>query len=190
MVESLYITKSKLRRDLLTLFFTNPAKKYYLRELERILKFSAGSIRRELLKYQKDNLFITEKLGNLLFYSLNKKHPLYKEIKSIFFKTSGIVARLKDELKSLKKIDAAFIYGSFAQGKEQYSSDIDIMIIGNPNTSEVVDRLRKLEDKFGREINFVIYTKKEFQAKKSDIEFIKDILKKSKIFLLGDDNAF
>jgi len=38
------ITKSKLREELLTLYFTNPDKKYYLRELERILNFSVGNI--------------------------------------------------------------------------------------------------------------------------------------------------
>lgn len=57
MLESLYITKSKIRQDLLTLFFTNPSQRYYLRELQRILGYSAGSMRREPLKFQKDNLF-------------------------------------------------------------------------------------------------------------------------------------
>jgi len=89
MLENLYITKSKIRQDLLALFFTNPSRRYYLRELERILGYSAGNIRRELLKFQIDNLFNTQKIGNLKYYSINSEHPIYNELKSIVFKTIG-----------------------------------------------------------------------------------------------------
>ena len=55
------ITKSKLREDLLALYFTNPNKKYYLRELERILNFSVGNIRRELIKLKSTGLFLRDR---------------------------------------------------------------------------------------------------------------------------------
>lgn len=187
-MESLYVTKSRVRQDILTLFFSNPSKKYYLRELERLLDYSAGNIRRELLKFMKDDLFLTEKFANLLYYSLNTKHPLYKELKSIILKTSGIIARIKKELSFVKKIKTSFIYGSLANGKTNAASDIDIMIIGNPKTSDIVEKFRTLEEKFGREINFTLYTKKEFIEKKDNTEFIKDVMKKPKIFLVGSEN--
>ena len=69
---NLYITKSKIRQDLLALFFTNSSQRYYLREIQRILGHSAGTIRRELLRFQEDSLFTTKRNGNLLYYSLNK----------------------------------------------------------------------------------------------------------------------
>jgi len=188
MLESFYVTKSRVRQDILTLFFSNPSKKYYLRELERLLAYSAGNIRRELLKFMKDDLFLTEKVANLLYYSLNTKHPLYKELKNIVLKTSGIIARIKKELSSVKNIETSFIYGSLASGKTKATSDIDIIIIGNPKTSDIVEKFRILEEKFGREINFTIYTKSEFTEKKIKTEFIKDILKKPKIFLIGSEN--
>ena len=153
MLESLYITKSKIRRDLLTLFFTNPSQKYYLRELQRILGYSAGSIRRELSKFQKDTLFNTQKVGNLLYYSLNIKHPLFKELKSIVSKTVGVEARLRKTLSSIKKIKIAFVYGSFAAKREKGISDIDLMIIGEPDISYLNEKITKLEKKLIREIN-------------------------------------
>ena len=67
MLSALYISKSKkFGESLLVLYFTNPKNKYYLRELERILSFSAGSIRRELLKFEEDNLFIKKKARKLV----------------------------------------------------------------------------------------------------------------------------
>ena len=186
MLESLYITKSKIRRDILTLFFGNPSKKYYVRQIERLLGYSVGSIGRELKKFKKDDLFLTEKTGNLVYYKLNQEHPLYEELKSIVMKSSGIVQRLKEALLSFVNIDVAFIYGSFASGGAKSSSDIDVMIIGDVESSDVVSSLSELEIKFDREINFTLYTKKEFLEKKDKIGFLKDVMEGNKIPLIGD----
>ncbi len=189
MLESLYIAKSKIRQALLAIFFTNPSQKYYLRELQRILGYSAGSIRRELLKFQKDNLFNTQRVGNLLYYSLNTKHPLFKELKSIVSKTVGVEGSLKKGLSSDKKIKIAFIYGSFATKHERATSDIDLMIIGDTDTSLLNEKIVELENKLKREINPTIYSMKEYKAKKrAKSGFILELLKNSKIMLIGKEH--
>ncbi len=161
MLETLFITKSRIRQDLLSLFFTNPSKRYYLRELQRMLGYSAGSIRRELLRFQKDNLFATQKVGNLLYYRLNTNHPLFKELKSIVSKTVGVEGSLRKGISSIKKIKTAFIYGSFASKKQKADSDIDLMIIGNPDVSSLNEKISGLEKKLEREINITTYTQDE-----------------------------
>jgi predicted nucleotidyltransferase len=189
MFESLYITKSKIRQDLLILFFTNPTKKYYLRELHRVLGYSAGSIRRELLKLQKDGLFNTQRMGNLLYYSLNTRHPLFKELKSIVSKTVGVEGSLRKTLSSINNIKTAFIYGSFAAKREKATSDIDLMIIGEPNTFLLNEKLAKLEKKFKREINPTVYSLKEYKIKKKEKSgFIMELLKNPKIMLVGKED--
>ena len=189
MLESLYITKSRIRQDLLALFFTNPSKKYYLRELERMLGYSAGSIRRELLKFQKDNLFNTQRVGNLLYYSLNTKHPLFKELKSIVSKTVGVEGSLRKTLSSIKDVKIAFIYGSFATKREKAASDIDLMIIGDPDTSLLNEKIARLEEKLKREINITIYSLKEYkEKKKAKSGFIMELLRNPKIMLIGKEN--
>ncbi len=188
MLGSLYITKSKIRQDLLTLFFTNPSQRYYLRELQRLLGYSAGSIRRELLRFQKDDLFNTQKVANLLYYSINTRHPLYKELKSIVSKTVGVEGSLKKALSSIKKIKIAFIYGSFAARREKAASDIDLMIIGEPNTSHLNEKIAGLETKLKREINPTIYSLKEYRdKKKAESGFIQELLKNPKIVLIGNE---
>lgn len=189
MLKSFYIAKSKIRQGLLSLYFTNPSQKYYLRELERILGYSAGSIRRELLRFQQDNLFLTTKTGNLLYYSLNKKHPLYKELKSIVSKTVGAEGSLKEVMAEIKGIKLAFIYGSFAAKKEKGDSDIDIMVIGDPDASLLHKKIAALEQKLKREINPTVYSVKEFRAKKKNKSgFVTDLLQNPKIMLIGNEN--
>ena len=186
MLESLYIAKSKIRQGLLTLFFTNPSQRYYLRELHRILGYSAGSIRRELLRFQNDKLFNTNSVGNLLYYSLNISHPLFKELKSIVSKTVGVEGSLKEALSSVKKIKIAFIYGSFATKREKAISDIDLMIIGEADISHLNEKIIGLEKKLKREINPTIYSLKEYRAKKrAKSGFILELLKSPKIMLIG-----
>jgi predicted nucleotidyltransferase len=188
-LETLYITKSKIRRDLLSLYFTNPSQRYYLRELHRILGYSAGSIQRELIKFQKDNLFNTQKVGNLLYYSLNTEHPLFKELKSIISKTIGVEGSLKKALSSVKKINMAFIYGSFAAKRENAASDIDLMIIGDPDTSLLNEKIAELETKLKREINPTIYSLKEYRdKKKAESGFILELMKNPKIMLVGKED--
>ena len=189
MLEALYITKSKIRQGLLALFFTNPSQKYYLRELQRMLGYSAGSIRRELLRFQSDNLFSTQKTANLLYYSLNTEHPLFEELKSIIAKTVGVEGSLRKSLSAIKRIKISFIYGSFASKSQKAASDIDIMIIGNPEISDLNEEIARLEKKLKREINITIYSLEEYKAKKkSKSGFILDLLKNPKIILTGKED--
>lgn len=186
MLESLYVSRSKIRQELLALFFTNPQKRYYLREMERILGCSAGSIRRDLVKFQKDGLFNTDKVGNLLYYSLNTSHPLFKELKAIVSKTVGVEASLRKELSAVPDIETAFIYGSFAANKEKSASDIDLMVIGDPKSSLLNEKLSALERRLKREINPTVYSMREYKAKKrARSGFITDLLKNPKIMVIG-----
>ena len=189
MLEPLSLTKSRIRRDLLTLFFTNPSQRYYLRELQRILGYSAGNIRRELLKFQQDDLMTTHRVGNLLYYAVNRTHPLFKELKSIVTKTVGVEGILTATLSTVDDIAIAFIYGSFAAKKETSSSDIDLMIIGSPDTSALHDTLARIEHKLQREINPTIYSMDEYRAKKrAKRGFITELLRRPRIMLKGSED--
>jgi len=188
-MEMFQITRSKLRTALLNLYFTNEERAFYLRELERILDLPVANIRRELLKLEKDGLFKTERKGNLAYYSLNHSYPLFKEIESIIRKTSGIKETLRDALCKIKGIRSAFIYGSFAKGTEGHISDIDLFILGNADEFRIIKTLKPIERKVQREINYTLYSFREYKARKHNNDpFIADILKYPKIFLIGDEN--
>ncbi len=189
MSEPFGLTKSKLRRDLLRLYFTNPDKEYYLRELERMTGFSVGNIRRELLKLESKGLFTFRRQGNLVYCSLNKKHPLFKPFKSIISKTIGVEGELRVALRRIKGIELAFVYGSFAKGTERISSDIDLFIMGNVNEENLITVISKAETTLKREINYSLYSRKDFEKKKKEKDyFIKELIREPKIFLIGDDD--
>jgi len=183
------VLSSKVRLKVFRLFFLQPNKRYYLRELERLLNESVGNIRRELLKWSKAGLFLQEKVGNLTYYSLNKSFPIYEELKAIVSKTIGIEHILMEGLKRSEDIKVAIIYGSVASGEDTGSSDIDVLLIGNPDMDNLVNNIQAMEKEVGRDINYILYTPEEFQRKKRGKNtFIMDVLKNPKIFIIGNEN--
>jgi len=184
------IFKSKTRKELFRLYFTNPQSEYYLRELERLLDIPVSMIRNELIHLEEDGVFLSRKRGTSTYYLLNQSYPLFDEFKSIVSKTIGIQGLLKEILNKIKGAEFAFIYGSFAKQEENAKSDIDLFIVGKINESKFLREINKLEGVLKREINYIIFTRDELKKKLKDKDpFIMDLLKNSKIFLVGDQNA-
>lgn len=190
MVNLLEITKSRLRQKTLSYFFTNPDANLYLREMASILKEDAGNLSKELAKLEKKGIFNSSLRGNQKYFCLNREYPLYKELNSIIFKTTGVEGALRKIVNEIGGIIFSFIYGSFAQNKENNTSDIDVLIVGNPDEDRLMKEIDDLEQKLGREINYNIYPKGEFKKKVREKDsFILNILKRQKIILKGSLNG-
>jgi len=182
------IFKSKVRKALFKLYFTNPDKAYYLRELERQVSIPVSMLRKELISLEKEGLFASSRKGNLLYYSLNKKYPLYSDLKNITFKTVGIQGALFGKLSSIKGINSAFIYGSYAKNQSNALSDVDLFIVGKIDENALIRKINRLEKELQREINYSLYSKKDLKEKSKSDPFIKDVLRNKKIFLIGGEN--
>jgi len=183
------IIGSKLRQKIYSYFFTNPEQSLYVRELARLLKEDPSNLAKELKKLEKEGIFISKIRGKEKYYSLNKSYPLYEELKKIIFKTIGVEGNLKEALLKIEGIKSAFIFGSYAKGKEIATSDIDLFIIGIPDENELIKQINNLERKLNREINYYIYPEKELQKKiKEKDSFVKSVILGSKIILVGKEN--
>lgn len=184
------IFRSKTRKELFRLYFTNPESEYYLRELERLLDIPVSMVRKELLRLEETGIFESRKTGNLTYFYLNKSYPLFDELKSIVFKTVGIKALLRGVFQKTKGIEVAFIYGSFAKNEENVASDIDLFVVGKVDEDKLVMEVGKLEKILKREINYSLYTRGDFEKKKRQKDsFILDLLDNPKVFLVREDKS-
>jgi predicted nucleotidyltransferase len=123
-------------------------------------------------------------------YSINKKYPLFRELKKIIFKTEGVEGSLKEIVGRFSGISLAFIYGSYARDREKKTSDIDLIVVGKFPRNKFTRDIRNLELKLGREINFTIYTGEEFEKeRKKEGGFLHLILKGRVVILKGILNA-
>lgn len=79
---------SRTRVSLLKLFMRDPERKYYLREISKLLNESLTPIRRELLNMKKAGFLMDSRVANLIYYRVNKEFLLFDELKSMVEKTT------------------------------------------------------------------------------------------------------
>jgi predicted nucleotidyltransferase len=168
---------SNTRAEIMRLLFNGQEREHYLRDIEKLTDVAINSIQKEVKHLAGLELLKARKDGNRIYYRANTSHPLYLDLVSIVEKTVGVVGQLKLKLDD-KRIETAFIFGSFATGKEKSESDIDLVVIGELGMRALTKLMSGLQERIGREINPHIFTRDEFMAriKKRD-HFVSSILK-------------
>jgi predicted nucleotidyltransferase len=183
------ITKSEIRKKIILLLIYNQEKSFYINQIARLVKTSAGNIQRELKKLEESGLLLKEKKGNSLYFKINTASPLFEDFKNIVDKTIGLKNILEKTLKKAKGIDFAFLFGSYVKGDFGPDSDIDLYVIGDVSEKELHRLIKKAEEKIYREINYHLSPREEFQEKMKESFFHKEILKNF-ILLIGNQNEF
>ncbi len=176
------------RRRVLGLLLLRPADALHGREVARRTGLPAGTITRELTKLAEVGLLKREKRGNQQVYSADTTCPIYTEMASILRKTSGLADVLIQALvPAAPELRLALVFGSIAQARETAGSDVDVLLIGDLGFAQAVTLLHPTQALLGREVNPKVFTAAEFTAKAATEPFIRDILAKPKIFLVGND---
>ena len=180
----------KTRQNILAATYTHPGRWWFMSELASFINSSPSSLQRELKTLVESGILRSRRDGNRLYFQAETDSPIFAPLQELLVQTLGVTLHLKDLLVSFKeKVYCAFIYGSVARQEESTQSDIDLMIIGSIGLAEISPVLRELERQFKRDINPTCYYVGEFQTKvSSGNHFLTEILKKEKIFLVGDKN--
>ena len=185
------ILSSRIRVEIFRLLFGSDNAALHMRDIERKSGFTIGTVQRELRKLVKLDLIKKTKDGNRTYYQANKGNPIYQDIFNIVQKTVGSIFLLKEALSQSTEIEFAFIFGSFAAGKENSHSDIDLMVIGNLGLRNVVSLLSGISEKTGREINPQVISKLEFINRISlNDHFISNVINSDKTFIMGTKDEF
>jgi len=180
---------SKVRSELLNIFFLHPDRDFYVREVERITGQDHRNVVRELRNLEAIGLLKSRRQGNLKYYGLNTRFPIYDELKSIVQKTGGAVPLLRKTLAEESQIDVAFIYGSFASGEAIAQSDVDLMVIGDVAVERILQVIREPEQVLSREISPVVYDAREIKKRlRNGDPFITNVFEGPKIMVVGTDD--
>jgi len=70
------ITKSEIRKKIILLFIYNPGDFFYINQIARLVKTSAGNVQRELKKIEGCGLLSKEKKGNSTYFKINTAQAL------------------------------------------------------------------------------------------------------------------
>lgn len=170
MVEQLFGSKTRVK--LLQLFFSNPNRSFYVREITRKIDEQINSVRRELANLLSIGIISSDNNNNRLYYEVNQQYEYYKALSAIFGKgvmtAATTVSKEKagepegDEIGQLKRVgnvELAVLTGQFTRDE---SSGIDMLVVGDVNQAKLNKYVSELEAKEGKEIRFVSMDVQEF----------------------------
>ncbi|MBO4812641.1 transcriptional regulator [Candidatus Saccharibacteria bacterium] len=171
---------SKTRAKLLKLFFENPEKSFYVREMTRVIDEQINSVRRELLNLESIGIIKNDTFDNKIYYSANNKHPFCRPLTEIFSKKINTLSdqdiretTWEEYCRPVKKYLKGLIVTNRLPGQE----GVDLLIIGNDKTKKLTRWAEVIEKKQGKPINYVIMTPDDFVYRKSvQDRFLGDVL--------------
>lgn len=195
MVEQLFGSKTRVK--LLKLFYSNPNRSFYVREITRKIDEQINSVRRELANLLSIGIIKsdTNDTENKLYYEVNQKFDYYKPLAEIFggkkqtSTKSGKVATTDEatEIKSLGNVQLAFMTGQFTRDN---SAHADLLIVGDVNQTKLDKFIKTLEEKEGKEIRYAAMDMKEFEYRKQVKDrFMFSLLPAKKQVLIDKQNV-
>lgn len=176
--------KSKPAIAILNYFFNQPEEEEYVNQLAKTLNEDVGNLFRQLKILEKEGLLKSKLLGRQLYFSLNHKYPLIKEYRKIFLENYSWQKLLSSELKAIKNLKEAYIFGSTAKNRQDKDSDIDLLLVGDHDHFKAQKIIVKWQQKLKREINSIDFDKQDFEQKKISDPFLKKVFQEKIIKLL------
>src|SRR3977135_2206499 len=118
MIEQLFGSKTRVK--LLQLFFSNPNRSFYVREITRKIDEQINSVRRELSNLLSIGIISSDTTNNRLYYEVNQQYKFYEPLKTIFGDEGKedeqtVKGSRKDEFKVLGNVDVVVYTGQFTR---------------------------------------------------------------------------
>lgn len=173
MVEQLFGSKTRVK--LLQLFYSNPNRSFFVREITRKIDEQINSVRRELSNLLSVGIITSETTNNKLYYEVNQKYEYYAPLKEIF--GGGVKKTVKKSdtddgtdgaeqetgLESVGHVELAVYTGQFTRDD---SSGIDFLVVGDVNPNALKKYVDDLESKENKSIRYTFMTLPDFEYRR------------------------
>jgi hypothetical protein len=184
------IITSRVRVKILELFFTDIKELYHVRGVVRETNEEINAVRRELERFEKAGILKKENRGNRLYYYLRSDYPFFGDLLAIVSKTTGLGSQIISNKTKIGRISFVMFSGRFARKKERKrDDDVEILVVGEVVLPELSVLIRNEETKLGREINYTVMSREEFDFRKKRRDpFLLGILSGSRVMIVGDED--
>lgn len=215
MVEQLFGSKTRVK--LLKLFYSNPNRSFYVREITRKVEEQINSVRRELSNLLSLGIIASDKSNNRLYYEVNQKYEHYEPLSQMFGakpakkatkndakkpQTDEKEERTTTAAKKPKSVELAEaeqwnlvgnVYGIAYSGA--YTRDeqalADIVVVGDVSISKVESVIVELEKEKNKELRYAVFTLDEWQYRRQvHDKFYTKFMDTKKQIVLDKDGLF
>lgn len=192
MIEQLFGSKTRVK--LLYLFYGNPNRSFYVREITRKIDEQINSVRRELGNLLAIGIITSDSTDNKLYYEVNQKYEYYEPLLAIFggiakpsvAKKVRAVSGDNADIQTVGNIELALYTGQFTRDE---STGIDLLIVGNVNQNKLHKYVSDLEAKEGKEIRYTVFSGEDYRYREQIHDRFIDIVKRAKKQVLVDKHS-
>jgi hypothetical protein len=174
MVEQLFGSKTRVK--LLQLFYGNPNRSFFVREITRKIDEQINSVRRELSNLLSIGIITSDNNNNKLYYEVNQKYEYYQPLREIFggkkattsdkapakTPSPATVANkaVETDLKAVGHVDLAVYTGQFTRDD---SAGVDFLVVGEVNSNALQKYVNDLEARENKSIRYTLMSLPDFQ---------------------------
>lgn len=198
MVEQLFGSKTRVK--LLQLFYSNPNRSFFVREITRKIDEQINSVRRELSNLLSIGIITSDNNNNKLYYEVNQNFEFYEPLQQIFGggvkrtvkKTAAVEdgapanATVEDELKAIGQIDLAVFTGQFTRDD---TAGVDFLIVGEVNPNALAKYVDQLESQENKAIRYTVMTLPDFRYRQQIRDRFATAISQSKKQILVDNHG-
>ena len=207
MIEQLFGSKTRVK--LLQLFFSNPNRAFYVREITRKIDEQINSVRRELANLLSVGIITSDANNNRLYYEVNQKYKYYQPLSMIFGgasvpsaakvskkdkepieekveETASAEHPLAKAIRATGRVDLALLTGQFTRDE---LSGIDMLIVGDVNSTKIAKFITELEAAENKEIRYTVMPVNTYQYRvQINDRFIGSILEAKKQVIISNQD--
>jgi predicted nucleotidyltransferase len=174
----------------LATLFGERGRVFYQSELGRATGQPLTAVQRELKRLVDADLVRSETLAGRRVYRANDESAVYAEIASLVRKLRGPNTVIRDALSVRRGISTAFVFGSFAEGGADATSDVDVMVIGEDSPRAIRTALARAERDLSRSVNEHVITAREWRSRLARHDpFFSNVRKGPKLWVVGDERT-
>lgn len=204
MIEQLFGSKTRVK--LLQLFYSNPNRAFYVREITRKVDEQINSVRRELANLMGIGIINSESTNNRLYYEVNQDFEHFKSLSLMFGgKKSTKSAKnksnegdltetepetviehpLSNEVRSLGRVELALLTGIFTRDN---LAGIDLLIVGDVTQSKLNKFISDLEKEESKVLKYTVMPLSNFVYRQQiNDRFINNVLAAKKQIIINND---
>ncbi len=207
MIEQLFGSKTRVK--LLQLFYSNPNRSFYVREITRKIDEQINSVRRELANLLSIGIIVSDNTNNKLYYEVNQKYEYFDPLTIIFggpkkHPAKSATPQATDsqpadstadvnlfgddtDIKTLGNIEIAVYTGQFTRDE---STGVDVFLVGDINPTKLQKFMAVLEAKEGKELRYTSMGLSDFQYRQQIKDrFVSNILQAKKQVVIDKHNS-
>ena len=176
---------------LLTHFLVRPGQRLHLRALQERTGMGTGALQRELRRFEALGLVRRVEEEGRVYFDPVPGHPSWSAFRTLLREHGDPVEVVREVLRDVPGIRAAFVFGSTVSGGARKGSDVDVLIVEEGMTAAALGRaMIEAESLLDRPLDVKRFTPAVFAGKlRRGSTFLRDVVSGPKAWLIGSEDV-